>query len=66
MDPLVRNLREISLLLAMDVPTNWSGRNVEDYLVKLREGQATLVRVTREFLKKNQRKRAADGRESVK
>ena len=49
--------------LAMDVPANWSGRNGEDYLVKLREGQATLIRAIREFLKKNQRKRAADGRE---
>ena len=46
--------------LAMDVPANWSGRNVEDCLAKLR---ATLVRATREFLKTNQRKRAADGRE---
>ena len=49
--------------LAMDVPANWSGRNIEDYLIKLREGQATLVRATRDFLKMNQRKRAADGRE---
>ena len=48
----------------MDIPAVWSGRNVEDYLVKLREGQTTLVRVTREFLKKNQQKRAADGREN--
>ena len=47
----------------MDIPADWSGQNVEDYLVKLREGQATLVRDTREFLKKNQQKRAADGRE---
>ena len=37
--------------LAMDVSANWSGRNVEDSLVKLREGQATLVRSTRYFLK---------------
>ena len=36
---------------AMDVPANWSVRNVEDCLVKLGEGQATLVRATREFLK---------------
>ena len=27
--------------LAMDVLAHWSGRNVEDNLVKLREGQAT-------------------------
>ena len=46
--------------LAMDIPAFW---NAEDYLVNLREGQATLVGATREFLQKNQRKRAADGRE---
>ena len=40
--------------LAMDIPADWSRRNVEDNLVKLREGQATLARATREFLKKNQ------------
>ena len=33
--------------LAMDVPANWCGRNVQNYLVKL---QVTLVRVTRDFL----------------
>ena len=50
--------------LAVDISADWSSLHVEDYLVKLREGQATLVRDTREFLKKNQRKeRAADGRE---
>ena len=49
--------------LAMDIPADWSGRNVKDYLVRLREGQATLVWDTGEFLKKNQRKRAAGGRE---
>ena len=47
--------------LAMEIPADWPGRNVEDYLVKLREGPATLVRAIREFLKKNKRKRAADG-----
>jgi len=47
----------------MDVPADWSDLNVEDYLVKLQEGQATLVRATRYFLKTNQWKRAADGRE---
>ena len=47
----------------MNVPANWFGRNVEDYLVKLREGQATSVSDTRDFIKKNQQKREADGRE---
>ena len=42
--------------LAMDILANWSGRNGEDCPVKLREGQATSVRATTEFLKKNQRK----------
>ena len=43
--------------LAMEIPADWSGRNVEDYVAKLREGQATLVRATREFQKKNKRKK---------
>jgi len=34
---------------------NWPGRNVEDDLVKPLEGQATLVRATRDFLKRNKR-----------
>ena len=47
----------------MEVKADWAALNVADYLVKLQEGQALLVRATREFLKKNQRKRAAGGRE---
>jgi len=50
--------------LAMDIPADWPGRNVKDYLIKLREDQATLVRATREFLRNNQQKRAADGRKN--
>ena len=46
----------------MDVPSDWGGKKVEDYLVRLREAQVTLIKATQEFLKKNQRKRAADGR----
>jgi len=48
--------------IAMDVPSDWGGKKVEDYLVRLREAQVTLIKATQEFLKKNQRKRAADGR----
>ena len=69
MDPSGHNRKRVILGdlqtsdLAMDIPADWSGRNIEDYLVKLREGQATLVRATRDFLNMNQRKRAADGQE---
>ena len=52
--------------LAMDVPANWSGRNVEDYLVKLREGQAILFRPTREFLKRISENEDRMGEKSVK
>jgi len=51
--------------IAMDVPSDRTGRKAEDYLVR-RESQAILTRTTQEFVKKNQRKRAADGREKVK
>ena len=34
--------------LAMDMPSNWSGRNVEDHLVQMPEGQV-LIRATGEF-----------------
>ena len=46
--------------IAMGVPSDSDGRKVEDYFVR-REAQATLIRATQEFLKKNQIKRAADG-----
>ena len=52
--------------LIIDVLASWSCRNVEDYLFQVRDGQSTLVRATKEFLKKNQRNRATDGRENVK
>ena len=47
--------------IAMDLPSDWGVKKVEDYLVRLREAQITLIRATQAFLKKNQRKRAADG-----
>jgi hypothetical protein len=42
--------------LAMDLPEGTTGRNPEDYLVKLREAQAILVQVTQDYLSKHQRK----------
>ena len=47
--------------LAMDLPEGTTGRNPEDYLVKLREAQSILVQTTQDYLKKNQRKRGVDG-----
>ena len=47
--------------MALNVPVEWGGEKVEDYLVKLREGQAMLIKVTRDYLKNNQRKRSSDG-----
>ena len=38
--------------LAMDLPRTWEGRNLIDYLVKLRDGQARLIKVSQEFLSK--------------
>ena len=35
--------------IAFDVPVEWAGRKVEDYLVKLREGQAILIKSTQDF-----------------
>ena len=52
--------------LAMDLPRTWEGRNLIDSLVKLREGQARLIKVTQEFLSRNQRKRTIDGGEKSK
>ena len=52
--------------IALDVPADWGGRKVEDYLVRLREGQAMLIKSTRDYLKKNQRKRSADGQAKSK
>ena len=36
--------------LAMDLPRTWERRNLLDYLVKLRDGQTRLIKVTQEFL----------------
>ena len=33
-----------TLDIAFDVPVEWDGRKVEDYLVKLREGQSILIK----------------------
>ena len=33
--------------LAMDLPRTWEGRNLIDHLVKLRDGRARLVKVTK-------------------
>ena len=51
--------------LAMDLPESWAHRSVVDYLVKLREMQAVLIKTTRDFLSKNQRSRAVDGEVNV-
>ena len=51
--------------LAMDFPRTWEGRNLMDYLVKLRDGQARLIKITQEFLSKNQRKRTIEGGEKT-
>jgi hypothetical protein len=47
--------------LAMDLPAAWAHRSVLEYLVKLREMQAVLIKTTQEFLKKNSRNRVTDG-----
>ena len=49
-----------TLDVAFDVPVEWAGRKVEDDLVKLRAGQSLLIKSTRDYLKKNQRKRSSD------
>jgi len=36
--------------IAMDVPSDWAGRKVEDYLVLFREAQTILIRATQEFI----------------
>ena len=51
--------------LAMDLNKTWESRNLLDHLVKLRDGQAILIKVTQEFLLKNQRKRTIDGGEKA-
>ena len=48
--------------IALDVPADWGGRNVEDYLIRLRGGQSIILRATQDYLKKNKRKRSSDSR----
>jgi hypothetical protein len=47
--------------LAMDLPQTGDGKDLHEYLLKLREMQATLIKVTQDYLQKNQRKRSRDG-----
>jgi hypothetical protein len=47
--------------LAMDLPAAWANRSVLEYLVKLREAQAALIKATTDYLSKNRRSRAGDG-----
>ena len=47
--------------LVMDLPEGQTGRNPEDYLIKLRESQYFLIHTTQDYLRKHQRKRAVDG-----
>jgi hypothetical protein len=47
--------------LAMDLPESWKGRDLNEYLVKLREMQARIIKVTQDFLSTNQRKRSRGG-----
>jgi hypothetical protein len=49
----------------MDLPDSWAHRSVVEYLVKLREMQAILIKTTRDYLKKNSRIRAIDGEVNV-
>jgi hypothetical protein len=47
--------------LAMDLPATWAHRSVLDYLVKLREMQAVLIRTTQDYLRKNSRDKPTEG-----
>jgi hypothetical protein len=47
--------------LAMDLPAAWAHRSVLEYLVKLREVQAVLIRATQDYLRKNSRTRPTEG-----
>jgi hypothetical protein len=48
--------------IAMDLPSEWANRDSLEFLSKLREAHSTLIRVTQDYLKKNQRKRSVNGR----
>ena len=45
----------------MDLPEGTTARNPKDYVVKLYDAQSILVQATEDYLKRNQRKRGADG-----
>ena len=47
--------------LDMDLSEGTTGRNVEDFLLKLREAQSVLAQATQDYLRKHQRKRSVDG-----
>jgi hypothetical protein len=47
--------------LAMDLPQDWADLSVADYLLKLQEAHAILIKVSRDFLDLNQKKRGRDG-----
>jgi hypothetical protein len=47
--------------LALDLPAEWKDRSIGDYLLKLREMHATIIKATQDYLKRNQRKRGRDG-----
>ena len=49
---------EIAILdIVMDLPSEWSNRDSLEFLSKLREAHSTLITVTQDYLKKNQRNR---------
>jgi hypothetical protein len=50
--------------VAMDIPASWEGRPIEDYLETLRSAQESLIGSTQDYLAKNQRKRALNGKVS--
>jgi hypothetical protein len=46
--------------LAMEVPKNEVDQSIPEYLVRLREMQAILIKATQDYLRNNQRKRGRD------
>ena len=47
--------------LVMDLQEGTTGRNPEDYLLKLREAQSIFVQTTQDYLRKHKRKISVDG-----
>jgi len=47
--------------VAMDLPSEWANRDSLEFLPKLCEAHSTLIRVTQDYFKKNQRKRSVNG-----